>query len=229
MWHIESATFHQTEPFIMETPLKFSTVNKPAVTHVGTMNPDKRNNNNFEGVGLCVSECPNDWVRICKLGGLPRFNLAKANSIFASYLSVNKASLTHWANKNGFIQTQPVYRVYFIDCETGIESYISTECRETAQVEAEAQESKICEGVMHIPTDKLNDHFCISVPKDNALEYSFQLYVEKYYPEVDGVWFDYENDGDYSAPSGLIFDKSLLNWSPEEVNVNPAKPQSTPV
>ena len=52
------------------------------LTHIGTLNPKDKGRLSYEGHGLSVSTCPEEWQRIARLGGLPWHTFEKRRSSF---------------------------------------------------------------------------------------------------------------------------------------------------
>lgn len=198
--------------------MKISFKRKSQVFHVGTLRSDLRKNNNYEGFGLCVSECPDEWIRICKLGGLPTHRLDKDDGVFADYYSVDKHVLASWAIESGFVTNVSAYNVHFVDAETDEDCFMTFENWEDANAEAESYDTDVVTVEVPIPSSKMYEHFGFEVERSSALEYALQIFVEENHPDVDGVWFDNSCNGHYSAPSGVIFENKVKSWTIDKIN-----------
>jgi hypothetical protein len=188
-------------------------VKKLSVSHIGKMDKSLRKEGNYEGEGLCVSECPEDWMRICRLGGHLTHELSNPAGLFADYYSMDKNSLHQWGNQNGLVIQKNIYQVTKINGETDEEYVMEFINYEEAVLEADDEPDLISECLKWLSSEKMNDLFNHDVCIGSVDDYLLNAYVKHNHPECDGVWFDHENDGYYSAPSGLIFDEKIHMWN----------------
>ncbi|WP_210499403.1 hypothetical protein [Vibrio crassostreae] len=199
------------------------TVQKSTVWHIGTLNSALRNLGGYEGRGLSVSECPEDWRRICKLGGYPLHELSNKQGRFADFYSMDLEKLHSWAVDQELAQEVEIFRVMSICGETEEEYFFEFESYEKALGELEGNgeeelaDELITKAKTFKATNKMNDLFGHEVSLGLTSEYLFNLFVAEKHPECDGIWYEHENDGYYSAPAGIIFDHKLSAWAHAEV------------
>ena len=190
------------------------TISKNSVFHVGTMDVSKKNNRNYEGIGLSVSECPEDWKRICKLGGLATWNLAKQTSKYADFYSCDKAELLNWGIENKFITIHQgveinaydeddkiIGKQVFLSKKEFLKEYDEEDLSQSHQVEISIATQLLCAELPNFEFDHIE-----------PLEMLFFVFVERQ-QSFDGIWYDHKNDGYYSAPCGIIFDSKLPHWT----------------
>lgn len=186
--------------------------------HVGTMNAADKGcrGASLEGMGLSASTCPEAWVRIARLGGLPWWRLSKRGAQFLDLHALTPSQqrdYLQWAHEEGYLLPAVVWTVTWFDDELGSEvfsTYLSEkealdECNEEAAIKAE-------EG--WVGTAKLASLSGLP-PKPfvaNAKDLAAVQYAE--YVGLDGVfWEDVLEPENYSAPRFVISRKMLPTWS----------------
>lgn len=75
----------------------------PPVMHAGRAS--------HEGKCLSVSECPDNWVRIAKLGGMPWFEMTREGGRFLDFHSMYPGPLRRWALRDGLAEVVRAYEV----------------------------------------------------------------------------------------------------------------------
>ena len=188
------------------------------VIHVGHMKAEDKSETSHEGKCLSVSQCPDSWVRIAKLGGRPWHKLKKADAKFIDYHKLiekkdNKQALYQWGIQRGLILPQTVYRAKWYDDE--FEQHFQSIHATREEAEEEANEIGTVKAMKNYPvlTDKAlaaagyvaSDRF---IHNHDAL--ALLLAEEQ---NVDGVWWDDDDDPDrLSAPRGGILPGKLPTW-----------------
>ena len=197
-----------------------------SVIHVGHMDVSNKSESSHEGKCLSVSECPDAWVRIAKLGGLPWNRLTKKDAKFLDYHKLiddkeSRQALYQWATKRSFIEVKPVFVTKWHDDEFGcdFQQYHST--REKAEEELGEIEGTIREiKRFATPTDTAVkeagfEKNCRFVHVHDIL--TILLAEEQ---GLDGVWWDDDEDPDrLSAPRGGILPKMVPTWKVKKVKV----------
>ncbi|UKA04992.1 hypothetical protein [Photobacterium damselae] len=163
---------------------------------------------------MSVSECPEDWKRICKLGGLPTWKLSRPNSRYADFYSCDKQDLINWGLENKLITLHQGIAIDLLDeDEIILGQQIFLEETEFLREydEEDLKKSRIVQisKATHVLCDELPN---FKFDPINPLEMLFFVFV-KGQQSFDGIWYNHINDGRYSAPCGIIFDAELTNWT----------------
>lgn len=111
------------------------------VFHVGFLNLENLSARPFtayslEGKGLSVSQCPDSWIKIAKLGGSNLYELTKENPSFIIFSEEFKAIALEWCLEHGFLIKANKFRAYFTD-ENEEEFYMELNSYEQAREESE--------------------------------------------------------------------------------------------
>lgn len=186
--------------------------------HVGTLNAaDKgRQGRSLEGTGLSVSECPEAWRHIAKLGGLPLWELRRCNNQFLDYHALSPAQrtlITEWALAEGLAQRITAWERSWEDGESG-EIYIALyQTRYDAEKEAEEGEA-----IRAVPalrsTEKLDAYAGYELELLQVFDFLVLAYAE--HLDFDGVfWADTLAVYALSAPRAVIFKDKLTAWHRE--------------
>jgi len=190
-------------------------LNFNTVFHVGTMDVGDKGEFSYEGDGLSVSMYPNEWQRIARLSGKTQ-ELANSTGSFADYYAFGDDKLIKWGLSNSYIFESTLYRVtgYDENEEEYYRDYLSRD-EAVAEVKSNGDEdlASLSEVRGFVPTDLLKD--AISVKTNHMIykDHLFGLYVQKYHPSLDGVWFDDTLDElALSAPRGMIFKHKINDW-----------------
>lgn len=197
--------------------------------HVGNMDISQKQRNSYEGSGLSVSDCPDAWTRIARLGGRNTNRLTKEKGIFLNYHVLGEArkKIKQWGLEQGFIEKQDVYLVSGMN-ENGEEYYMSYTNPEEAyedyvdyvQYSLEEELTLSKEEVLkklrksgYKATSKLlevsmRDH----IDPIETLDLLVVAWAEQF-TELDGVhWADIRDEEILSAPRSVIFNDKLKDW-----------------
>jgi len=189
------------------------------IFHVGTLNPKAKGRESLEGAGLSVSEHPEAWTRIARLGGLPWWRLTKPGNRFLDALALTDArreGIEAWAVKHGYLKPVEAYRVEFFD-EEGEPRYMMFEDRDRAEFEAESYETDVEPANVLAPTEKLERRVGVSTDLISAFDHVLTVYAEDVMG-VDGVWWMEELDvPSLSAPRGVIVPSMVGSWQAKRV------------
>jgi len=142
-----------TAKVVVEAQLALPTVRKNRVWHVGSLDKPRHavGGAGNEGSGLPVSEHPEDWRSIARLGNQKVWELTKSSGLFVDVLRTlkNKRTLRmihEWAIAGGLAVASPVYRVHF-DNEDGDDVFFEFTDEEEAKAEADFEEGRRLEVV----------------------------------------------------------------------------------
>lgn len=183
--------------------------------HLGTFDPAAKKDWSYEGVGLSVSVHPDEWERIARLGGSPRWVLTRPGNTFLDYHELTDAqrtAVTDWGLRRGYIEPVTAWRVTWEDEDT--EELVSLLCTsaEDAEEEAEGRDADVTEEVTHATTPTFPD----PTVRPGILN-EHQILTTVWATEnttLDGVWWEDRYDPDnLSCPRGVILPGRLDTWA----------------
>ncbi len=188
-------------------------------SHVGSLNPQHKQNNSMEGNGLSISEYPEEWRQIAKLGEEPIWSVSKQNGRFFDIHrnSEWKDKILQVALKQGWVEKVPSFLVHFTDLETEEKKYMFMESKAVAELELDwlkedDHEAYLEEKIGWALTDAA--HQRLGFKPSNLLAYDMVacFYVEDFTP-LDGVWWNDTLDVyGLSAPRAVIVPSKLSQW-----------------
>lgn len=172
---------------------------------------------------MSVSEHPDEWSAIARLGG-GVWQLRKAGARFLRVPGSRLPRATAWALRRSYLAPATVWRGY--DDELGEETFFEFFSREEAVAEAGEYEDAEDEGE-HRPGEieeiagyrfgPLGEAYWranFDVPVDHAWAESFAPIFYARAHGYDGVWYNERYDPDnLSCPRGLILQERLPEWS----------------
>lgn len=197
------------------------------VAHIGTW-PNApaarspRSGASYEGIGLSVSQHPEAWEHIAKLGGFPTRWLVRRDGKPGQFVDghVVHAPALAWARSQGWIVDRPAWEVCWEDDE--LERQVCFQLLDYAEAleeAAERAESEPRQISLPLPAGKLlkrlNDFYG---PQRDDQHPAFEgelvnRWVATQHPEFDGVWWDNILDPvTLTAPAGLILPERLSAW-----------------
>lgn len=187
------------------------------VFHVGSMDISKRSQYQAEGKGLNVSVNPHEWCIIARgkvFGDFHKLN--KSNAQFALFDHSLVNDCYNWGVEKGYLKKvlNYTYSEYSDDLDE-ILSYEYGSLEEAKDNVFEDYWDDIEEHESYKTTAKMKKALCgTELPNYSPNTEIFLLYVKENHPELDGVWFNFKLDTfAYSAPSGIIFDHKIKEWS----------------
>ena len=189
------------------------------VWHVGTLNPADKNmhGSSQEGTGLSVSECPEDWCYIVRLGGHPTWEFTRKDAQFLDFFAMTEpqqAALLAWALEKNYVEMQDRFKFSYFDCESECDRFQMFDTREDAEYEATEYEDAPIEVVsVPCPTQAMHDRLGFKAEPIGVMDLVATFYVEDE-TELDGVWW-FENYAPelLSAPRGVIVPRRLEAWT----------------
>jgi hypothetical protein len=205
---------------------KLPVVQKVKVYHVGkepSAKP-KRRRFSLEGPGLSVSEHPQEWSRIARLGGVVwELQRVRGDGVFVDVHGITKkqkATILNRAVETGWITPATLWRFTYYDDEADEERFFTFATREEAADESEgwgyAAEEGVTEITGHKPAQQLLWHWAqfFSDPFDLGMteEVVLMAFIEAI-GLYDGLWWREKLDPSLlSAPRGVIFQSKLMDW-----------------
>jgi len=198
------------------------------LVHVGTLCPQDKGvrGASHEGAGLSVSEHPQAWVRIARLGGLPWWTLQRENNRFLDVHALSDAqrnALSQWALEQGLLCHVQAWQVSWFDDELGQEVYSIFETRAQAQIEApDADDASDTEGtsprIEAVLQWQGTAELAQRARRPHAkpfFEHAWDLAAVEYadFVGLDGVfWNDELAPECYSAPRAVIVPRQVCQW-----------------
>lgn len=198
-----------------------------ALYHVGTLDLAHKGTRgeSLEGLGLSVSQCPQAWVRIAKLGGLPWWRLSKAGNRFLDLHGLSPEQhqdYLRWGQEQQLVQPAVVWQACWYDDELQSECCSLHLSEEQALAEVEEPESiKSVPGWLGTEmlarlSGKRSAPFLDNVEALVAVQYAE-------FAGLDGVFWNEElNPLCYSAPRAVIVRPQLASWQVEPCAENAA-------
>lgn len=189
-------------------------VTKAAVWHIGSMRRSDKKGGSLEGGGLSVSEHPQAWRRIARLGGYPWWLLEKRGGAFLDFHKASKGEcrkeIIAWAVATGYVTNGVAWRSCRYDDE-----FEQTLCSDhTTREEAEEEEGDEVSRIKTlIPTAQLLKRMGGGRgPLSLGMDFAATAYAEDVL-RLDGVWWRDRLDPErLSAPRGVIFASMLGSW-----------------
>lgn len=197
------------------------------VWHIGTLRREAKGWDSYEGDGLSVSLDPDAWRVIARLSG-PLYRLEKEQAAFLdayrclSLLPLMR-SVWKWALREQYVERRRVYRVDWYDLEKEDWRRFSFLSQQEAREEylslrlATPHGARYNTFLGYVPTEKMRvrAHHRM-LPLAFVRDFALSFYVEDHLPEIDGLWWEEENDPmGLSAPRGVIFTHQLGSWQCE--------------
>ena len=192
--------------------------------HIGTMNAaDKQRNfhSSHEGHGLSVSECPDAWRSIARLGGGALWRLTRPGNAFLDYHSLEASGrqvIEDWGLAEGWVRQKQVWVGQYYDDEAEDTRFIYEDTRKQLIVELEcyadldADETRIQKRTIPATKARLNQYHGfkvddVSVPDLLAVAYADHVL------KLDGVfWNDNMDVLGLSAPRAVILPQRVADW-----------------
>lgn len=195
-------------------PVKqFDPENEP-LTHIGTLNPKDKGRFSYEGHGLSVSTCPEDWQRIAQLGSLPWHTFEKEGHRFLDFhnlLDSHRSLIVDWGLQEGYITEGTAYQVTYFDEEEDSELSSLYQSYEEAQAEADCYEVEPVSVEVLLPTTRLFNCLKCQIPLIITFDLLTTLFVEEVL-QWDGVFWN-DDYGYWSAPRAVIVPTQLSSWT----------------
>lgn len=115
---------------------------KSQVSHIGSMDREDcmaRRKHSYEAFCLSVSDNPEEWRAIAKLGDHPCWSLSREGSFFVdahALAEVHADELRSWAISEGIATSRPLWKAWMTD-EDGDWFYLTCSSKQEAEAEVE--------------------------------------------------------------------------------------------
>lgn len=224
--------------------MKFPVRKQDTWFHVGDLT-NKAKKNSYEGAGLSVSDCPDSWKRIARLGGTT-YRMQRAGGRFLEMVYVSlqvRREIFKWAIEEGYLTEKNVWVYHYYDDEFGEFYEREFESLEVAKEEADWEDfdeeeqavlmkrikdrtkdeeeyaSTLFEVKRFSATERLlkAEAWTGKCLSQQAEDFAILRYADEVL-ELDGAhWADEHDVIRLSAPRAVIFQSQLHHWSAEEV------------
>lgn len=213
--------------------MRLPLINLPTVYHVGALDPEKKGEqytHSFEGAWLSASLCPEAWTQIARLGGQPTWALCKPDALYVDVhnMGIEKDLVMHWAEDQGLIQSEEVFRVSFLDSEAQSWRWSMHATEQEAKAEIDDLEGQglkyaCSQDSMWLLTEigraRAKQGACLIKADDFALQFWLEDILRERMPQVVGLYWDEEFDpGNLSAPRAAIIPEALESMKKEIVS-----------
>lgn len=173
----------------------------------------------YEGAGLSVSECPDAWVQIARIGG-PTWHLdaptgggwfLRAHDLTDS----ERDDVIGWGVDHRLVERAVMWRAWSYDEESDSMRYMLCDSREDAETEVEELEDGSVEETPGLkPTAGLRERVKVHTDPADAFDHLLTVWCEDTRPDLDGIWWDDDFDPDaMSAPRGVILPGRVQQWT----------------
>lgn len=185
------------------------------VFHIGTLNAADKGvvyPHSHEGHGLSICLDPDEWERIARLGGLPRWSLTCDDGSFLDAHALGERGrrrIADWGIAQGYVARARALRVRWWDSEDRCEYQSLFGDLAEARDEAALMEGTVRSVVVLEATGRLDERIHMSAGRD-CLDQLLGVWVEET-TDLDGVWWQDEYRA-LSAPRGMIVPTRLDRW-----------------
>ena len=196
-----------------------------SLIHIGSLRPQDKGTESYEGHGLSVSECPGSWEQIAKLGGNPWWNLERENANFLDWHRVSKtmrAAILEWGIANDLCKPCDVHIVEFYDVDLEERRTFSYD---TAAEAHESYDDMLAEDEENVvkPELKIEKGHRLSIDAcrlvgrrttnlDETATMVALLWIERE-TALDGIyWHAPDDPNSYTAPRAVILPGKVAEW-----------------
>lgn len=215
-------------------------VNINQLFHIGTLNPDHRGERgeSQEGHLVSVSNCPEAWKKIARLGGLALHQFSKEDGIILldmHAVSHLKDEIKKWSFDHQLAKNKTLFKAWVYNSESELWGYTLQESHASALLETDEDDQDGPHGAgciesveVMVGTEKLSNLVKIkNMEKEDAFDFLIMIWAQENHPEIDGVWWNENFDpGALSAPRGGIFPDRLAKIQVIEVDWSQARHES---
>lgn len=188
------------------------------LVHVGTLRAQDKGvrGASHEGSGLSVSQCPEAWVRIARLGGVPWWRLERPGHAFLdahALTRVQRRTIAAWGVARGWVAWRKLWRLRWYDEELDSTVHSLHDSEAAAREEAFDDEgADIAQVRTLVAQPALAIRMGQAVTPGQAEALLHAVYAEDVLA-LDGVfWDDVLDVGALSAPRAVIFRSRLSGW-----------------
>lgn len=219
--------------------MKFPIWNQDTWYHVGDLSKMEKRNS-YEGAGLSISQVPDSWRRIARIGG-HTYKLEKKGAKFLEMLSLSipvRKNIFLWAVEQGYLDEKEIWvhryyddeyqNVYEMEFDSREELNIEVDWDELEEDEQETlvnptRDGGVLYGIFQMKrfnaTEKLLEKECWkgSCMSSQSEDFAIMRYADEVL-NLNGVHWDEEHDVmRLSAPRAVIFQSQFKNWKYEKV------------
>lgn len=194
------------------------TVDITEVFHVGTLNPAHKGTSHkwsYEGAGVSVSEHPEEWSQIAKLGESPTWSLTNPNGTFLDFHSMNNGvrdAINDWALTTGLLHATTMWEVQVTCDETGGYSFLCDTEKEACEEIENTETTTIKKVDVLVATELLTEQTCVPVGTPDVFDLVVSTYAGGRH-DINGVWWNDNYDPiRLSCPRGVISPASFPDW-----------------
>lgn len=194
------------------------TVSFERLYHIGTLNPADKfadSSVSMEGRGLSVSQFPEAWRHIARLGGRPLWRLTRPENRFLDVYALTQAErrqVESWGVAEGWARLKTVWVATVLDCESNETREIFCETKAHA-IAADDDVQLVMPRDVVAATAHLNDYHGFPVPDVWAGGLLAVAYADQVL-QLDGVfWSDDLDPYALSAPRAVIVPARVASWS----------------
>lgn len=189
------------------------------LTHVGSRSPSEKGTTSYEGQGLSVSQHPDAWARIARLGG-PVWNVSGDTNRFLDYhelTDAQKSAIDAWGVERGYITPVKAWKISTWDeDEEDYRWFLTTKESEVEFEREEAEYAEVETKFEVVATFAATETFADTTVKAGDLHVEQILatvWVQETDNDFEGVWWEDDYDPDnLSAPRGVIVPKHIKTW-----------------
>lgn len=212
------------------------------IWHVGTLDLEDRNRpvGDLEGKGLSVSEHPEEWRSIARLGNAPTHRCTTGHEprfLDALRLSDKQFSeIVEWGENAGYVSSTTTWRTTHYDDELDGTYYMEHGSRESALEELDLFEDEDPEDLLeevrgYCATAKLED-YSQGIAGQSGTRHSLigDMLCVAYADHLgfDGVWWKETLDpAALSAPRGVIIESRVSEWTFQSSDGNTSSPRTS--
>lgn len=185
---------------------------KTGLSHIGTLNVDNKRDHSYEGQGLSVSQNPEEWQRIARLGGEVHSFERPGNFLdFHALDNAQREEIAQHALHRGWLQRKEIHCVTYYDDEWECEMRQEFDSWDEACDEADALGTDVVTVPGYVYGDMPDSTARQGKPADMGIVAAAWVGEER--PDLDGVWWDDEMDvSRLSAPRGVIVPQRIEAW-----------------
>jgi hypothetical protein len=191
--------------------------------HVGTLDIAHKGHRgaSLEGTGCSVSQYPEAWRQIARLGGFPLFELRRPGNRFLEFhrLTLNqRLALQDWGVAYGYLELRTQFELKYYDSEQDglCVSFYDSEVEARAEApdwdDGTETNTTVTPVQKACPTPAMTARLGFETSTCNALDIVATFFVEDE-TKLDGVWWqDTYAPESLSAPRGVIVLRALPAW-----------------
>ena len=203
------------------------------VTHVGTLeaaDKARQNKPSLEAFCVSVSEHPEEWMAIARIGGAPTWSLSRPGSVWLHVLALTKAqeaAIIDWGVAEGLAEPTTLWRSWFYDSEADRMAYTQWNDEISARNQIDEDDEDAC--VDHIDSHRLtpvgmallerwrDDKTCL----DGLTILWADRVLAPQLPELAGLWWDEDYAPDnLSCPRGGILPSRLDGFTRSRIELD---------